>query len=180
MTRSLAAVALTLFGVACAPPQPEEPAPYRVQIDALLPTPELDAVRADCIAARIAEAANAGGERTPAHRARVRPDPLAGAPEALANTLFSWAPNPSDRIEAARTAVGRIRGDWYVAADYSELAEMHARAFRLAAEGIRPSDRARRDAEGVLRVMTGSQPDLEALYQQAFEARYRGEESCSR
>jgi hypothetical protein len=182
MTRSHAsAAALSLLVLACAPPPPGQPVPERLHIDALVPSTALDAARASCVSARLAAASDAGGLRAPkARRARVQPDPLAAAPGALGENLVSWNGEPVTRAAAARGAVDRIRSDWYAAADYSELADMHARAFALAAEGTPLADRHLRETLELLGRMASSQPDLEALYQQAFEAMYANGESCAR
>ncbi len=180
MTRSRAsAAALSLLVLACAPPPPEQPAPERLHIDALVPGSALDAARTSCVSARLAAASDAGGLRAPkARRARVQPDPLAAAPRALGENQLSWNGEPVTRAAAARSAVDRIRTDWYAAADYSELADMHARAFALAADGTPVAEKHLRETLELLGRMAWSQPDLEALYQAMFQDTYNDPATC--
>ena len=172
-------VAAMLALVACYAP-PGEPDPAKLRVEALLPTPFLDAPRAACTA-RILQADAASAAPRVAHGDRVDYMYRLITPT---ERPFAWdtpgyqasydaAEEAARALTVARAAQGaaaRVSEHAQSAVDYAELALAHERAFRAAAEG---KERARRGAEQILRRMTTSQPDLEALYQQRFEARYR-------
>lgn len=179
---AMVAVALALVG--CYTP-PREPEPDRLQIEALLPTPLLAPARAACTARLLREEAAAA---VPRQRLVDRMD-YAGFPRMVPHERPDWATpeyqasydaaedaaRALTRSRAARSAGARVLALEQSGVDYAELTLAHERAFAAAAlehEG------ARRSAEKTLRAMALSQPDLEALYQEQFRARYRGEQ-CS-
>ncbi len=179
MTR-VAFVAALLALAGCYSPPPGEPEPGKLRVEALLPTPLLDAPRAACTARAIREDATA---QVPRQDAASRLD-YAGLPHRMPNEQPSWATpeyqaSYDAAVEAARDltvqraaldAAARVSAQPQSAADYAELALAHDRAFAAAAQG---KDGRRRSAEKTLRRMAFSQPDLEALYQSEFQTRYR-------
>jgi len=179
MRRAWLAVALAL--AACYPPT-AEPEPDRIVLEALLPTPLLDANTAACTAQLIAADMAAASSRL--ERATSRP---AGYYAGYSRYRYWWsedydasydaaqaAARATDARAAALRAAARVSAHPESAADYAELALAHAAAFAAADQW---KDHARRSAETTLREMSRSQPDLEALYQQEFERRY-GNEGC--
>ncbi len=74
-------------------------------------------------------------------------------------------------LPAGPPATGIAWTDWRPARDFADLAALHTAAFAL---GTAPAtDRERRRAENRVRKSARAHPDLETLYQQAFDREYR-------
>ncbi len=118
------------------------------QVLPLLPTPLVQSSRAACAAAVLSE-------------------------RAFGEWRFVYARQIGKPIDlpAGPPASGIAWTDWRAARDFADLAALHTGAFALASAPA--ADKERRHAEDRVRKDARAHPELEALYQQAFDREYR-------